>query len=813
MKQRIKIDKIAPNTGVLDFSYLLDAPAGKHGFTEVKNGNLYFADGTRAKFIGFNLPTRSNTPDHQTAEKLAERFASMGVNVIRLHAADAAPGPSGWSSSLENPLIDYDSGSSRFFNEKGLDRFDYFVAKLKEKGIYIQMDLLVARVFQDGDDLDYPDAHPNFYKSFTHVNERLIELQKEFATKLLCHVNPYTGLALIDDPAVMTIQVNNEDSVFRGTEDIKNEKGIIPYRQELQRRFNRYLLAKYDSRKNLAKAWTYNGICALGEDEDPEEGTVFFPENSFYQVTNDPMGEWTGSVNPARYAETGSVSPARYADFIEFGISVNRRYYGTMIDHIRSLGAKVPINSSNLLNGTADVYSHTDADIMENNTYFNHPMPPFHQETLVVPGMREYVTSNPLTVHKDGIFLRTEMLQMATTAVVAGKPFILSEWNEYGVNPFHSTAFISMAAYACLNDWDGLMVYCYHTSESWNDQPDDVITDIFDAYNDPSLICQFGFMASLFLRSLVRPAEHQVDLVFTKNDLKTLPSSFSMPNTFLPYITSMRNVFLDQGDTYTGDADVAVTAGFVNNGDLSQAEHAVYFSWSPYRDAMRHASGEGRLERLAEQTDEELPGAKLGDKLLVFNDIASLAGEGDYTAFASNLDAAFKRWGILPDDRGLVGNALVSDTGEITFDPIAGTFRIHTEGCTYFSGNPVEGITLTKNISLTVSNERLSAALLPVNCESVDRAENSLLTLIGHTGMDETIFTTEGFVTIVDHQGKLYADTPEGFLFVQSKTATLTALDTVGTPITLIEGTHADGGIIFKLDGTIPAVHFLLETK
>jgi hypothetical protein len=802
MKQRIKIDKTAPNTGALNFSWLLDAPAGKHGFTKVKDGRLYFEDGTRAKFIGFNMPTRSNTPDHETAERLANRLASLGVNVVRLHAADAPLGPSGWSSSLDNPLIDYNSGSSRFFNEKGLDRFDYFVAKLKEKGIYVQVDLLVARAFQDGDDLDYPNA-PGFpFKSFTHVNERLFQLQKEYATKLLSHVNPYTGLALIDDPAVMTIQIANEDSVIKGTDDVKNEKGIAPYRQELQRRFNRFLLAKYDTRKNLAEAWTFNGVCALGEEEDPEAGTVVFPEGSFYQVTNNPMGEWTEGV-----------SPARYADFTEFGIYMNRKYYGTMIDHVRSLGAKVPINTSNLLNGAADVYGHADGDIMENNTYFNHPMPPFHQETLVVPGMREYVTSNPLKVHKDGIFMRTEMLQMASTAAVADKPFILSEWNEYGVNPFHSTAFLSMAAYACLNDWDGLMLYCFHTSESWNDQPDDVITDIFDAYNDPSLICQFGFMAALFLKGLVRPAEHRVDLVFTKNDLKTLPDSFSMPNTFLPYITNVRNVFMDQGDTYTGDADVAVTAGFVNNGDLSQAKHAVYFAWSPYRDAMRHASGGGRLERLAAETDETLLGAKLGDKTLVFPDIASLAGGGDYTAFAANLDAAFKRWGLLSHDRGLVGNALVSDTGELAFDPEAGTFRIRTEGCSYFSGNPVNGIELTKEISLTLSNERISVAALPVNGSSVERAATMLLTILGETGMDETIFTVDGFITTVDHQGKLYADTPEGTLFVRCKSATLTALDTVGAPIARIEGTQAAEGLTFVLDGNIPAVHFLLEKQ
>ena len=57
MKQRIAIDKATPNVGALDFSHLLDAPAGKHGHVTVKDGHFYFADGTRARFIGFNLPT------------------------------------------------------------------------------------------------------------------------------------------------------------------------------------------------------------------------------------------------------------------------------------------------------------------------------------------------------------------------------------------------------------------------------------------------------------------------------------------------------------------------------------------------------------------------------------------------------------------------------------------------------------------------------------------------------------------------------------------------------------------------------------
>ena len=285
MKQHIRIHKAEPNQGILDYSHLLDAPAGKHGFVEVKNGNLYFADGTRARFLGFNVATRSNTPDHKTAEKMAERFASMGVNIIRLHAADAPIGqePRSWSSCKDTPLLDYSSGTSRKFNSEGIDRFDYFAAKLKEKGIYLHIDLIVAREFMPGDDLDYPGGAPSCIKRYSLYNERMIQLQKEYAKELLCHINPYTGLALIDDPAVVTIQINNEDTAIKGNMGSDTSEEMKPYREEVQRRFNEFLLMKYYTRERLKEAWTYDGSCALGEEEDPVKGTVKVIEGSFYQ--------------------------------------------------------------------------------------------------------------------------------------------------------------------------------------------------------------------------------------------------------------------------------------------------------------------------------------------------------------------------------------------------------------------------------------------------------------------------------------------------------------------------------------------------
>lgn len=808
MKQKISIHKAEPNKGVLNYSHLLEAPAGKHGFVQVKNGHLYFEDRTRIRFLGFNLPARSNTPDHETADRLAERFASMGVNVIRMHAADAPIGeePGSWSSCKEAPLLDYANGSSRNFHPEGQDRFDYFMAKLKEKGIYLHIDLIVARDFVVGDGLDYPGAPGPCLKCYTMINERMIELQKEYAQKLLCHVNPYTGMALIDDPAVMTIQINNEDSVLKGTADIKDVENIKPYRQELQRRFNHYLLMKYDNRNNLKKAWTFEGCCALEEDEDPTQDTVCIAEGSFIQPANEPMGQWDGPS-----------SPARYADYMEFGIEMNRKFYQRMKDYIYNLGAKVPIVTSNLLGGAADVYGHLDGDIMENNSYFNHPLLPVTDSTYLVAGPMEYVSVNPLTMQKGVGALATTLVSMAATAVVEGKPFMLSEWNEYGAYPFHSTAFVHTVAYACLNDWDGLILYCHHTSEKLDDQPADEILNIFDVYNDPSVICQWGFMASVFLKGLVAPAVHRVDVVYTQNDLRTLPNCHSMPNTFLPYITAMRNVFLDGGETYQGDADVALNAGFLNGANLADAKHAVYYAWSPYRDAMRRYQDNNRLEKAVVGTKELQAGVHLGNQTLVFDEIIKIAGEGDYRAFATILDKAFKEWGVLPEGTGLVDSSFVSETGEIYFDPDHAKFRIHSPFCSYFSGKPEENIILSDKITVWAKNDRITLALLPRE-GGLDDAKEYVLTAIGATGMDETTYTPADVFpgipfSAVVLKGKLYADTLEGSIYVKAQNAVLQVLNPTGTILSEVEGEHTTDGVQFNLDGSIPGVQFVLKIE
>ena len=809
MKRNISIHKAEANKGVLDFSHLLDAPAGKHGFVRVKKGHFYFEDGIRCRFLGFNVAARSNTPDHETADKMAERFASMGVNIIRLHAADAPVGeePGSWSSCKEAPLLNYQKENGREFNKKGLDRFDYFVAKLKEKGIYLHIDLIVARDFREGDGLDYPGNPGSCVKRFPMYNKRMIELQKEYAKMILCHINPYTGLALIDDPAVVVVQINNEESAISGTMGTDGREDMQPYRDEVQKRFNHFLLMKYGTREQLKKAWTNGESCALRCEEDPEKGTVLGVDGEAYQPVNDPASEWDSGVNSARYA-----------DFMEFGIWINRNFYQRMKDYLHSLGVKVPIVTSNLLTGAADIYGHMDGDIIENNSYFNHPLLPVQNNTYHVLGPREYVSVNPLTMQKGGNPKATTLLSLASMAALEGKPFMLSEWNEYGLHPFHSTSLVHTVAYACLNDWDGLILYNHHTSEHWDDQPEDKILNIFDVYNDPAVVCQWGFMASVFLKGLINVANNRVDVVYTQNDLRTLPVFHAMPSTFFPYVTAMRNVFLDGGDSYRGDADVAINAGFLNGADLSDAKHGVYYAWSLYRDAWRKNKETNRLEKAAKGTREIQRGVHLGRQALVFDEIAKIAENGDYSEFAKIMDQAMKEWGGLQKNTGFIEGKFISDTKEIVFDPANYQYKINTTHCAYFSGMPNGEISLSDRIMLEARNERITLALLGVDGKAFDDSREYILTAMGNTGMDETVYQPgpeqagRTFTTVI-LGGRLYVETLEGVLYIKAEEAELFILSPVGNVLAKLEGSKSEKGICFVLDGDIPGVQYHLIIK
>jgi len=240
--QPYSINWSATKEAVVDLSGFLDAPAGRDGFVAVKGKHLVKPDGTRFRIWGVNICGPLCFPEEDVARATADDLARMGINCVRFHHMD-----SNWG---RNPF-DRTRDDTRRLDPESLDRLDYFVAELKKRGIYTNLNLNVSRRFKDGDGVRDHELL-GYGKSATYFNPRLIELQREYAEQLLTHRNVYTGNEYRQEPAVLVVEMVNENSVLEGWvsgrlvgRDV-DEPGTwtpipVSYAEELTDLYNRWL--------------------------------------------------------------------------------------------------------------------------------------------------------------------------------------------------------------------------------------------------------------------------------------------------------------------------------------------------------------------------------------------------------------------------------------------------------------------------------------------------------------------------------------------------------------------------------------------
>lgn len=186
----------------LDFSGLLDAPAGKYGPLVVSpEGKFVFRDrpGVPVRFYGANFVGDSQLPDRKQAEELANRLAAFGFNVIRIHHHD-------------NEIYDRGGNNPSRIDPERVDRLDYLLACLKKRGIYYTTDVYVSRRNIPAAELGSAGAIATSaeYKAFFYINDDVYADWERWAKAFLTRVNPHTGLALKDDPALITLSLVNE---------------------------------------------------------------------------------------------------------------------------------------------------------------------------------------------------------------------------------------------------------------------------------------------------------------------------------------------------------------------------------------------------------------------------------------------------------------------------------------------------------------------------------------------------------------------------------------------------------------------------
>lgn len=245
---------------VIDMSDWLDQPAGLHGFISMKNGDYVYEDGEKVKFWGVNICSARPYSDREVVDEWVQFLKKYGVNAVRFHKYT--------QHGLRNDI------STRLEDDKQ-EKMDYFQFRLKENGIYYGWSPIYGHKLRPGDKnrlLAYDEianSEMNSHLSNSTIGlvnfaDDIQDLHIELLTNLLSHKNPYTGLKYSDDPALVFIEIQNEDNIWFSTLE-KNLENCPIYKALLTEKFTRWLRGRYQNQKNLLNAWGEEAL-AWGEE-------------------------------------------------------------------------------------------------------------------------------------------------------------------------------------------------------------------------------------------------------------------------------------------------------------------------------------------------------------------------------------------------------------------------------------------------------------------------------------------------------------------------------------------------------------------
>ncbi len=230
---------------VIDLSNIVYRNINAEGFVRTTSDGHFAVNSGRIKFWGTNTTFGANFPSKSNAPNVAARLAKYGFNIVRLHHMDMYDI---WTTI--NP--------DRVLSSSKLDLLDYFIYQLKQKGIYVDINLVVSRPFNRGSDLPADIELISDWKvrdALGFFDPQTRQLQKDYARDLLTHNNPYTGNAYINEPAVAFIEINNENGLTQAYLSSQLD-GLPPYYYNLlNTQWNNWLKSKYATHAALETAW------------------------------------------------------------------------------------------------------------------------------------------------------------------------------------------------------------------------------------------------------------------------------------------------------------------------------------------------------------------------------------------------------------------------------------------------------------------------------------------------------------------------------------------------------------------------------
>jgi hypothetical protein len=198
-------------------------------------------------------------------------------------------------------------------------------------------------------------------------------------------------------------------------------------------------------------------------------------------------------------------------DWMRFLMDTEENYWQAMYRFLKG-DLKVKALVTGTIGGCAPLNLMAKMDWVDTHAYWQHPR---------FPG-RPWDAANWIVENRSMVNERGGTLPRLAGYRVAGKPHACTEYNHAAPNTYGSEAFLLLAAYAALQDWDAIYAYSYAHSrkDGWDGRK---INGFFDIDQHPTKMASLAAAAALFARGDVKPArdivvadlprEREVDLL------------------------------------------------------------------------------------------------------------------------------------------------------------------------------------------------------------------------------------------------------------------------------------------------------------
>ena len=459
----------------IDLRHLNEKFAGENGRIIARHGQfVHSATGQPVRFWAVNGPP-SSVKEPTELRRVARSLAKRGVNLVRIHGAvfdqSGEPDP-----AKVQHVID-------------------IVEAMKLEGIYTHASIYFPLWFRPKD-LAWLPGYDGRKHPFTALmfNKEFQARYRKWWDALLATPGARSGRKLIDEPALMGAEIQNEDSFFFWTFSEQNIPE--PQLEILEALFTEWVTRRHGSLNAAHAKWNNQKV-----KRDTATRLGFRP---LWNIANEKS--------------------ARDRDTAEFLLELQTRFYTEASAHLRKLGFKGLITASNWATASPEVLgpleklSYTTGDFIDRHGYFSC----FHKGENSEWSIRESHTYahrsalrfDPVEAGKPRLFVHPVM-----DPHYAGKPSMISETTFTRPNRFRSEAPLYFAAYGALQDSDAIVHFAFDGAE-WNVKPNFWMQPW--TLMSPAMIGQFPAAALIYRKGLVKTGDIVAKVELSRDDLLAL---------------------------------------------------------------------------------------------------------------------------------------------------------------------------------------------------------------------------------------------------------------------------------------------------